>query len=51
MKTEICTLEHPAKCTRCQYQYKIPFAKSEECKECKYKKEAEIQLCATNAEK
>ena len=39
---KICGLKSPAKCTRAQIHYDIPFAESKECEKCPYRNIATI---------
>lgn len=32
----VCGLKSPAKCTRAQIHYSVPFAESKECNSCEY---------------
>jgi hypothetical protein len=42
MKIKICDLRAPAKCTRTQIHYNVPFAESELCDECEHQVTATI---------
>ena len=44
----VCSLDFPAKCTRAQIHYGVPFAESKECRECPMRFKAEISLIAKN---